>query len=88
MLCNAAAYKDETEAGDTYLLVECGERLPRSAPGIGAEKPGWNGAPNGDMPYIPGNGYMPAPSNDCVVYSEAAAEMDAKRTADKSFRKR
>ena len=58
-----------------YLLVECGDRLPRSALVDGCGKPGWNaGCENGGIPYIPAaNGYIPAPNNDCVAYKEAAA---------------
>ena len=58
-----------------YLLVECGDRLPRSALVDGCGKPGWNaGCENGGIPYIPAaNGYIPAPNSDCVAYKEAAA---------------
>ena len=64
-----------------YLLVECGDRLPRSALVDGCGKPGWNaGCENGGIPYIPAaNGYIPAPNSDCVAYKEAAAARGTSR---------
>ena len=62
-----------------YLLVECGDRLPRSARVDGCGKPGWNaGCENGGIPYIPAaNGYISAPNSDCVAYKEAAAARES-----------